>query len=193
MFEITVPTAVLLAMSCVAEISFQKDPKECVVMWEINQRNAELKNRSLRKQTLLYNAYWRSTPQRARRPWIQHLRGGEEPKHWPKRLKWKFHRHLWLNYVKAAREFLRTVKTRKPICPSALDYGAPKEYPAEYMERIVCTGNTLQWYWARKSKDDINKLKKGILPKRAIDNKGVISESILSQKRRAAKSQGANE
>lgn len=183
MFETAVSLTILLAQTCVAEISFQKDTTECVLMWEINQRNAELRNRSLRKQTLLYNAYWRSTEQRNRRPWIQHLRGSEEPKGWPKRLHWKYHKHLWLKYVKAANEFLRTIKTRKAICPGALDYGAPKEYPPDYMEPIACLSKSNQWFWAKR---DGNYRRKGILSKKATKSKDAISESILTMKKREA-------
>lgn len=189
MFETAAPLAILLAQTCVAEVGFNKDPSECILMWEVNERNAKLRNRSLRKQTLLYNAYWRSTPQRNRRPWIQHLKGGEEPKLWNKRLKWKVHRGMWLRYVRTAREFLNSHKRRIALCPGALDYGAPKEYPAHYMERITCLTKTKQWYWARKSDEDIRKSRKGILPKKALAQKNIIRESIMTQKKRAERTE----
>lgn len=178
----TIPLYLLLAQTCVAEISFQRDPSECILMWEVNERNARLRNRSLRKQTLLYNSYWKSTEQRNRRPWIQHLKGREQPKHWPERLKWKWHVKMWLRYVKAAREFLDTKNKRVPICPAAYDYGAPREYPGGYMKPVVCLRKANQWFWARKSEEELIHMKKGIISKRS-SKKRAVSKSILTMKR----------
>lgn len=188
MFE-SIPLYLLLAQTCVAEISFQKDPTECIVMWEINERAAKASKRTLKKQTLLYNSYWKSRKQRNARKWIMFLEHDEEPKHWPKGLRWKYHKHLWLKYVRAARTFLATRHKREPLCPHAVQYGGPQEYPRMYLERTVCVAGALQWYWA-KSNFTVPTKYKGILPKKAVGDENIISESILTSKRKAANGAG---
>jgi hypothetical protein len=140
--------SLLLAQTCVAEISFQKDASECIVMWEVNKRNATARGRTIRKQTLLFNSYWRSKPQRARRPWIGLLTAdGRKPMRWPKRLSWKAHRPRWLRYVQAANQFV--LGKLPEMCPQAVDYGAPYETPnSVYRARVNCLGGkTKQLYW----------------------------------------------
>lgn len=143
----------LLARTCVAEISFQKEPTECIIMWEINERIRG--KRSLYDQTLLFNAYWRSTKQRNSRPWIQELDGDEKPKHWPMYLPWKMHLKFWKKYKKAAARFVRTRRWRKQSCKKAINYGGPVEWPKQDMIRIYCLQGARQWYWARKEKKQI--------------------------------------
>lgn len=193
MFE-AIPLHLLLAMTCVAEVGFHQETTECELMWEINYRNSVSRNRSLRKQTLLFNSYWKSTEQRGRRPWIQHLNGTEEPLGWPQTIRWGVHKRMWLKYVRAARAFLATKKKRPQICPGAVDYGAPEEYPRKHfmMKRVYCVAGTLQWYWVMKSKREQQE-RKGILGKNALANKSIISESILTQKRRSEKNNGVSD
>ena len=188
MFE-QIPLHLLLAMTCVAEVGFHKSTEECQLMWEINERNAEARNRSLKKQTLLFNSYWKSKEQRSRRPWIRYLEGEEEPKHWPKTIRWGVHKRMWIRYVRAARVFLANKHRRKEICPGALDYGAPQEYPrqASTMKRVWCVDNTLQWYWALREPHERINAGKGILSKKALSDETIISESILTRKRRQSR------
>jgi len=143
----------LLSRTCVAEISFQKDTTECELMWSINDRMRG--KRSLYEHTLLFNAYWRSSKQRAQRPWIQELDGDEKPEHWPRYLPWKLHLKFWKKYKAAAARFIKTRKWRKKICPKAIDYGGPREYPRQDATRIYCLQGARQWYWARKEKEKL--------------------------------------
>lgn len=189
MFE-AIPLHLLLAMTCVAEISFVENPTECIIMWEINERSAKAANRSLRKQTLLYNSYWKSTKQRNKRKWIQFLTYKDKPEHWPERLRWGVHKRLWLRYVKASREFLASRHKRVALCPHAFQYGGPSEYPRSYMKRIQCLPGALQWYW---EKPNIENPPKGIISKKLMMEENAISESILTQKRREARRHGATE
>ena len=144
-------TALLLARTCVAEISFQNSPAECAAMWWVNRKLASKRRRSIVVQTRKFNSYWKSPEQRARRPWIAFLELSQvKPKLWPKRLSWGAHRVRWATYVQASVDF---VDGKRPDpCPPAFDYGAPGEIPqgakSGYLRKIQCLqGETLQWYW----------------------------------------------
>jgi hypothetical protein len=138
--------AVLLAATCVAEISFQHSTRECQIMWKVNTRNAIRKGRGLYRQTILFNSYWQSRTLQARRPWIAHLNSGRRPHLWPRRWRWSAHKEIWLSYLKAAREHVRRPLSGVDHCPRAIDYGAPGEIPGGPVVPIDC-GGTLQQYW----------------------------------------------
>ncbi len=77
----------LLAQTCVAEITFPAKPVECVAMWEINAVNASRKGIDIVEQTHAFNAYWRIESRRESRPWVQTLTlEGTEPEGWPSKL-----------------------------------------------------------------------------------------------------------
>ncbi|MHC4648700.1 MAG: hypothetical protein ACYTBJ_24860, partial [Planctomycetota bacterium] len=146
--------ALLLAMTCVAEISLQKDPTECVLMWQINQETAERRGVTLQDQTLAFNAYW-DPRSKDNRHWIAELdEDGTRPPSWPgESVSWRIHRVRWLRYLKAAERFL--VAPGKHQCPRAKDYGgaidgrhADDHPPRKCYRREKClNGQTLQWYW----------------------------------------------
>lgn len=149
----------LLAQTCVAEIGFDKDTRECQLMWEINGRNAERSNRTISHQTKLFNAYWKDPNKR--RPWIQYLNAeGQKPHFWPdKAAAWKIHKPLWEAYLEAAKKFQKRFKSKRyrPLCRRADDYGGrcddsvhacdtPKQRCAK---PIWClNGKTHQAYWS---------------------------------------------
>jgi len=152
-------TAVLLAQMCVSEISWQKDPRECRLMMEVNNRNAKRSNRTITKQTRLFNAYFKQPNQG--RKWIQYLNAeGTAPKYWPQEAaSWKKHRPYWAAYLAAAKQFLkqRTHQWFAPLCLRADDYGGrcddnglnacdtPKQTCAR---KITCLHDkTKQAYW----------------------------------------------
>jgi len=151
-------TALLLAQTCVAEIGFYRDTSECVLMWEINQRNAKYRGVSIRKQTKQFNAYWKNPNKQ--RPWIQHLNEElKKPEHWPNRAaSWAVHRPIWKSYLSAARTFLHQVSTQtyRNICPRAADYGgkcgdgkhACDKPRMTCAKPLLClSGRTFQAYW----------------------------------------------
>jgi hypothetical protein len=143
----------LLAQTCVAEIGFQGTIAECELMWSINQRNAIKKNRSLTRQTRLFNSYWKAPWQRKRRPWIKHLEGIEAPKRWPSSMKWEKFADSWIDIEKAAEVFVNSHRQFFHDCQTAIDYGAPGETPRmqPYLKRLKCLGGkTRQRYWAFK-------------------------------------------
>ena len=144
----------LLAQTCVAEISFHKDTTECTLMWEIAERRRG--RQTLEQHIRKYNSYWKSTKQRNARLWIAELDGDEKPLHWPRYLPWKLHLKMWKRYKRAARSFLKTRKWRKQICKRAIDYGGPREYPRGEKVRIYCIKGARQWYFThrKKKKDD---------------------------------------
>ena len=97
----------LLAQTCVSEISFPSKPIECVAMWEINAVNAARKRIDIVEQTHKFNAYWRIEARRIKRPWIQALTlEGEQPEGWPRKLLWERHRARWLRMGARARRFV---------------------------------------------------------------------------------------
>jgi len=110
----------LLARTCIAEIGFQGSTDECVLMWQVNQTNAERKGISLKVQTLNYNQYWVRKSHRKHRPWIAYLEGKDKPKFWSKSLKWKAHVKKWLQIKKEAQKFVNGYYT-KGLCKSAID------------------------------------------------------------------------
>jgi len=105
----------ILARTCIAEIGFQGGTDECVLMWQVNQKNADRKGISLKAQTLNYNQYWVRKSHRKNRPWIAYLEGKEKPKFWSRSLKWKVHVSKWLRIKKEAQKFLNGYYT-KPLC-----------------------------------------------------------------------------
>lgn len=139
----------LLARTCVAEIGFDGDVSECELMWVVNQQNAFRKQRSLKRQTLLFNSYWKCRAQRSRRPWIKHLKGYKAPKYWPKTMRWENFRDKWILIETAAVKF--AFKRRAPTsCTDAMDYGAVNERPKMGGVEPVDCGKTLQRYWRFK-------------------------------------------
>lgn len=156
--------ALLLARTCVAEISFTDDPRECEIMWTINQTRASAKKWSLEKQTKKFNSYWRCGKkkngykpkcyyQHRNRPWIKYLDGPEKPKGWPSTMSWDIFCDKWLVMRAAAERF---VASRKPLyhgCDDAIDYGAPGETPSGNVQLVKCLdGRTKQRYWKFKKK-----------------------------------------
>ena len=149
-FELLV---LLLARTCVAEIGFSASVDECVLMIEINDRNAQSKKITLAKQTLNYNQYWMTRYQRKARPWIAYLEGKNKPREWPKHLRWSNHVDKWIEYKESISQYLRNVEAKeiKYICPSAIDYGAPYDKPPNGRKLIRClNGRTEQKYYARR-------------------------------------------
>lgn len=146
--------ALLLARTCVAEIGFKGTVEECHLMWRINRDNAIKKKRSIKRQTKLFNSYWKCKTQRRRRPWIKHLEGPEKPKHWPSTMEWSMFRDKWLEYEAAAIAFVASQRNAFHGCDDAIDYGAPGEIPAmRNMEQIKCLGGkTRQRYWRVRKK-----------------------------------------
>ncbi len=145
--------ALLLAQTCVAEISFQIDTRECQVMWHVNNANAKKRGLSLAEQTRQFNTYWRSEIRRARRPWIKYLNANlTKPKHWPATISWKNHKDRWRRYLDAARKFVRTDRHLKRPCLQALDYGSQTDVPKNknYILTRCLGGNTKQRYWRHK-------------------------------------------
>lgn len=152
--------ALLIARTCVAEIGFEKDSsvEECELMWAINHDNAMRKKRSLRRQTKLFNSYWKCNKgtrcyyQQRRRPWIKHLEGIQEPRHWPNTMKWSRYRDKWLLYRERALSFVLEPFGASVYCEGALDYGARGETPRLHTaKKIECLeGQTKQKYWTWK-------------------------------------------
>jgi hypothetical protein len=144
--------ALLLARTCVAEIGFKGEIAECNLMWTINRRNALVRNRSLRKQTLLFNAYWQSPKRQKKYPWIKHLAGTERPRGWSKKLKWAVHRNKWLELRRAALAFVKQPQAFELLCVEAVDYGSATDVPdSPNFELVKCLdGNTRQRYWRLK-------------------------------------------
>ena len=153
----------LLAQMCVAEIGFQPTADECVLMVEINDRNARGSGIPLADYTRQFNAYWRSERQREQRPWIAGLSlDATQPPGWPKVLRWDtYYRPAWVRYVEAIERYLdrRAAGTYRPICRRANDYGGrcddnrgACDVPRHPCARLVwCLGgNTNQHYWDRR-------------------------------------------
>lgn len=148
----------LLAQTCVAEISFPTDTVECVAMWEVNARNAARRGIDIAQQTREFNAYWRSSAQRARRPWIARMGlGGAEPPGWPAHLPWGRHAGRWRAVVARARQFVQDypAERHRSVCPGADDYGgdpddargAEDDKPCPEAIRLTCIPGALQAYW----------------------------------------------
>ena len=145
----------LLAQTCVAEISLQKDPSECAVMWSINARTAERRQVTLKQQTLEYNAYW-DKRSKDRRLWIGNLKDSYAmPEGWPGSEKsWKARAGLWMAYLDKAVEFILWPPERL-LCPRAGSYGgtpgdgigADDEAPCPEARRVRCMRGELQAYW----------------------------------------------
>lgn len=148
MTPVELALSLLLAQTCVAEIGFQKSPRECVLMWQTNQVQAAQRGRTLYLQARLYNNYWIGRHSRARRPWIRELTySGQKPRQWPAGASWVKYRPRWLKYVSAADGFVKG-RYKKRYCPAASHYGAPHERRNKKMKRVMCFGgNTKQWYW----------------------------------------------
>lgn len=145
--------ALLLARTCVAEIGFEGEVDECMLMWSINQKNAIKKGRSLKRQTLLFNAYWKSKIQRRRRPWIKYLDYSLPPKYWPKTMSWAMFEDRWFDIWNAAEIFVHSNRQFFHGCPEAMDYGAPGETPnMRGVEKVKCIEGvkTRQRYWRFK-------------------------------------------
>lgn len=148
----------LLAQTCVSEVSFPAKPIECVAMWEINAVNARRKGIDIVEQTRKFNAYWRIAKRRIARPWVQTLTlDGEQPEHWPRKLLWERHRGRWLRIVARARQFVREYPQglHRRVCRGADDYGgdpddgkhADDAKPCRDAVRITCIPGSLQAYW----------------------------------------------
>ena len=147
--------ALLLARTCVAEIGFKGDVSECKLMWSINQRNALKKQRSLKRQTKLFNSYWKCKSHQKSRPWIKHLNGYEQPKHWPNTMLWSTFRDKWIEIEIAAIKFVNERK-ESFICKDAMDYGAPGESPNMSNTELLNCGSTRQRYWRIKQRKKQN-------------------------------------
>ncbi|MCP4604513.1 MAG: hypothetical protein GY847_28995 [Proteobacteria bacterium] len=139
-------TALMLARTCVAEISFKGTVEECRLMIEVNAHNARDRGRTLKRQTLLFNSFWKVRRQQKKRPWIKYLTGRAPPKYWPRQYRWEVHRDKWMSYLNTAIDFVKNPTGRS--CAGVIDYGAPREIPASNLRRADC-GETLQWYWRR--------------------------------------------
>jgi len=148
----------LLAQTCVSEISFPSKPVECVAMWEINAVNAARKRIDIVEQTHKFNAYWRIEARRIKRPWIQALTlEGEQPEGWPRKLLWERHRARWLRIVERSRRFVLEFPQGKHrrVCPGADDYGgdpddgkhADDAKPCRDAVRLTCIPGAHQAYW----------------------------------------------
>ncbi|MCH6551212.1 MAG: hypothetical protein IH804_04265 [Planctomycetes bacterium] len=148
----------LLAQTCVAEITFPKTTVECVAMWEINANNAVRKGIDIVEQTHAFNAYWRIESRRRARPWVQGLTlEGARPEGWPPHLNWERHRGRWLQIVARARRFVDEFPRGKHrrVCHGADDYGGDPDdgkaandaKPCEDAVRITCIPGSLQAYW----------------------------------------------
>lgn len=146
-------TSLLLAKSCVSEISFRKSPRECFLMWEINGRHAALRGRTIDSQARKYNSYWKIPKKRRKRNWIAGLdRSGDSPALWPLSYDWEKYKGAWMRTVAAADLFLEEWNdgTYNHRCPQADDYGAPgMDIPKTPCSRPTkCyKGRTLQRYW----------------------------------------------
>jgi len=145
--------ALLLAKTCVAEIGFRKNPQECLVMWEINGDNAKKRGRTIERQTLLFNAYWKIPKKKRKRNWIAGLnRTNDKPALWPKSYDWSKYKNRWNAYVNAADQFENNWVngSHKRLCPQASDYGAPGiDTPKHACARVTkcLRGKTAQRYW----------------------------------------------
>ena len=148
----------LLAQTCVAEISFPFKTTECVAMWEINARVAARRQVDIIEHTLQFNAYWRSASQRGVRPWIGALSLDDaKPEGWPAKLSWDAHRGRWRAVVARARQFVRDYPRglHRSVCPGADDYGgdpddergAEDSAPCPEALRLTCIPGALQAYW----------------------------------------------
>ncbi len=155
--------ALLLAQTCVAEISLQPTPAECVLMWDINGRAARAREIPIETQTRRFNAYWRSSKQRAQRPWIARLqRSGSKPEGWPDGALWERNIDRWLLYLERADVFVVEFRSGAPLrrAGKADTYGARCD-DDEQKGRYTCDvppcpeaafvplfgGRTLQAYW----------------------------------------------
>lgn len=143
----------LLAQTCVAEIGFRDNAAECVVMWAVNQRRADIREKELGPYTQEFNAYWDSPKQRLSRPWIQHLNHwGTQPEHWESGA-WSTYRRRWAVYLDTATAWL---SNQTDPCPRAGNYGgtpndgkgADDPIPCNgYARRVRCLPGELQAYW----------------------------------------------
>lgn len=153
----------LLAQTCASEISIHPSTQECVVMWEVNYRNAKRSGITLAAHTKKFNAYWRN-PNNGRR-WVQYLNHeAAEPRYWPKHIKWQHYRANWQRYLLRARKFVNDVNAGRhtALCPAAEDYGGrcddagvaacdPLHKTVSCAMLTRCLDNlTLQWYWTLK-------------------------------------------
>lgn len=174
MIVFNVYLALLLARTCVAEIGLQEDVAECELMWTINQRNADIKGRTIEEQTRLYNQYWRSPWLDSTRPYIRHMVGPKKPNYWPRSMSWAKHRYRWLAYLAAAERFVINPDAYSNLCPGAIDYGAKNEIP-DRRDVVPVKGlgrKTKQKYWRIRvdKKEILEKGLSGIATHREITN-----------------------
>lgn len=117
-------TVLTLAQQCVGEIDYVSE-SECWLMWHINARLTELRQKrdhewQLVDQLRAYNSPFKV--QTSRSTWVLELNlEGDKPPHWPNTSSWERARPHWLALVERAREFLRD-PGRHP-CPAANSYG----------------------------------------------------------------------
>ena len=153
--------ALLLAQMCVSEIGWQPQVTECVLMWEVTERNARRSNRTIKKQIHLYNAWYVRPERYPSRAWIAGLNlEGDEPEGWPENASWERARRVWLRYLRAARRYLDHLDEgrRTRLCPGAVDYGGRCEDESgacdtpqnPCLRPVTCLQiRTKQRYWAR--------------------------------------------
>ncbi len=148
----------LLAQTCVAELSFPAGTEECAAMFEVNARNAARRGIGIAQQTREFNAYWHSPKQQAQRPWIAHLTlDGTQPAQWTTHLPWERRKGSWEAVVARARVFVRDYPRgrHRSVCPGADDYGgnpddergAEDSKPCPEALRVACIPGSLQVYW----------------------------------------------
>jgi len=153
--------ALMLARTCVAEISLQRGNAECMIMLSIQRARAERRGISLRKQVEAFHPIHRKRRDgswyrnKARHFWVRGLTAdGAQPRAWREvDGDWSKHRGAWLAMLDAVRAFLRGA-TLNP-CPRAQDYGGRCEVatgacdpPGPLHVRVQCLdGDTAQAYW----------------------------------------------
>lgn len=144
----------LLAQMCVSEVSFQNKSDECILMVEINQRNADRRKISLEQQTLEFNAIFDPRTD-VKRAWIFGLNHyGTMPDGWHGSIaSWNYYRPRYMNYLSSIRRWLEREEQgiNSPIARHANDYGGSMDNMNRCAIRIFpFKGKGLQRYWSLK-------------------------------------------
>lgn len=147
----TMQVALLLAQMCVSEISFQPDSEECLLMVEVNQRNADRRGITLERQTKSFNAIF-DPRTHVRRAWIFNLNHyGTMPTGWNGTIhSWNYRKPMFLNYLNSIKRWLKRQEEGlgKPMCYQAEDYGGNMDKLGDCAVRVNCLrGHTLQTYY----------------------------------------------
>jgi hypothetical protein len=113
----------LLAKSCVGEAGWHSGTTgECAMLGYIYARRSKEIGMPFVNVITAYSAAIKKNHGLARHPWLTGLNArGDEPEHWPKKLRWNIHRPLWRRVLAAVDTWVRG-ETPNPI-PKARHFG----------------------------------------------------------------------